>query len=71
MADQYMTGNLRPERLKQFGISSVDDLYDPVTNAKAALNILNSQGLNAWSVYKVEKDRILIIYLPQRMHMNH
>ena len=50
-----MTGNLRPERLKQFGISSVDDLYDPVTNAKAALNILNSQGLNAWSVYKSGK----------------
>ena len=50
-----MTGKLRPERLKQFGISSVDDLYDPVTNAKAALNILNSQGLNAWSVYKSGK----------------
>lgn len=46
-----MTGKLRPERLKQFGISSVDDLYDPVTNAKAALYILNTQGLTAWSVY--------------------
>ena len=54
-----MTGNLRPERLKQFGISSVDDLYDPVTNAKAALNILNSQGLNAWSVYKSGKGTYL------------
>ena len=47
-----MLGNLGPARRKQFGISSNEELWDPVTNAKAALMILNSQGLGAWSVYK-------------------
>jgi len=47
-----MLGDLGPARRKQFGISSNEELWDPVTNAKAALMILNSQGLGAWSVYK-------------------
>ena len=31
---------------------SNEDLKDPLTNAKVALDIRNTQGLNAWSVYK-------------------
>ena len=46
-----MIGNLGPARRKEFGISSNEDLKDPMTNARAALMVLNSQGLNAWSVY--------------------
>ena len=46
-----MLGRMGEERRKQFGISSNEQLYDPVVNAKAALAILNSQGLGAWSAY--------------------
>ena len=46
-----MRGRIGEERRKQFGISSNEELYDPVVNAKAALSILNSQGLTAWGAY--------------------
>ena len=46
-----MIGRMGEERRKQFGISSDEELYDPVVNAKAALSILNSQGLTAWGAY--------------------
>jgi murein DD-endopeptidase MepM/ murein hydrolase activator NlpD len=46
-----MLGRMGEERRKQFGISSNEELYDPVVNAKAALAILNSQGLGAWGAY--------------------
>lgn len=47
-----MIGDLGPERLKEFGISSNDKLKDPVVNAHAAKKIKESQGFSAWSVYK-------------------
>lgn len=47
-----MLGSMGPNRRKQFGISSNDQLYDPATNAKAALAIFRTQGPNAWSGYK-------------------
>lgn len=47
-----MIGNLGPERLRQFGISNNEQLFDPVTNAKAAFLIKQSQGFNAWTVHK-------------------
>jgi hypothetical protein len=47
-----MIGSLGPARLKEFGLSSEDQLLDPVTNAKAAYAIRKSQGLSAWTVYK-------------------
>lgn len=48
-----MLGKMGPERLKQFGISSNDQLFDPATNAKA-MAILSKQGadFNPWSVFK-------------------
>ena len=49
-----MLGRMGEERRKQFGISSNEQLYDPVVNAKAALAILNSQGLGAWGAYTNE-----------------
>jgi hypothetical protein len=47
-----MIGNLGPARRKQLGISSNEQLFDPVTNAKAAKLIKDSQGWNAWTVHK-------------------
>lgn len=46
-----MLGRLGPERRAQFGIDQNTDLYDPLTNARAALFIYKKQGLRAWSTY--------------------
>lgn len=46
-----MLGAMGPSRLKALGLSSNDQLFDPVNNAKAAVMILRGQGLKAWSVY--------------------
>lgn len=48
-----MLGSMGPERLKQFSITSNDQLFDPVTNAKA-MAILSKQGadFNPWSAFK-------------------
>lgn len=57
-----MYGGLGPARMKQFGLKSEKDLFDPETNVKAAKQILGSQGLGAWSVYKSGKYKE---FLPQ------
>ena len=44
----YMLGE---ERRKRFGLKSNDELFNPITNAKAAYAILKQQGFGAWSVY--------------------
>lgn len=47
-----MLGGMGPERVRQFGLSSYNDLFDPVTNAKAALDLLRSKrGAKHWSTY--------------------
>ena len=46
-----MLGSMGPARRKTFGISANEELFDPMTNARAAFSIYNSQGLGAWSVY--------------------
>jgi lysozyme-like protein len=47
-----MLGSMGPQRRKQLGISSNDDLYDPVTNARAMMLISNG-GTNwkPWTTY--------------------
>lgn len=47
-----MLGGMGPERRQQFGIASNEELYDPLTNAKAAKAIYDQQGLGAWSVHR-------------------
>ncbi len=47
-----MLGSMGPSRRKSFGITSNEQLYNPMTNAKAAKKIYDGQGWNAWSVYK-------------------
>jgi hypothetical protein len=57
-----MYGGLGPARMKQFGLKSEKDLFNPETNVRAAKQILGSQGLGAWSVYKSGKYKE---FLPQ------
>ena len=47
-----MLGGMGPDRRKKFGLSSNEDLYDPLTNAKVAYAISN-QGTNfkPWTTY--------------------
>jgi hypothetical protein len=42
-----MIGSLGPARLKQFGLSNNEELFDPLTNARIAYII--SEGGNNWS----------------------
>lgn len=47
-----MLGSLGPARRRQFGLSSNDQLYDPLTNAKAAVAISGGgSSFSAWSTY--------------------
>ena len=46
-----MLGGMGPERRKAFGLTSNEDLYDPLTNMKAAYEIYKTQGLEAWGAY--------------------
>ena len=46
-----MLGDLGPERRAQFGLRSNEELYDPVTNIRAAKKIYDTQGLGAWGAY--------------------
>lgn len=52
LAQINMIGSMGPERLKQFGLSSPDQLFDPLTNLKVAYQ-LSGGGTNftAWSTY--------------------
>jgi tape measure domain-containing protein len=47
-----MLGGMGPERRRQFGIGSNNQLFDPATNANAARQVYQSQGFGAWSVYR-------------------
>lgn len=46
-----MIGSLGPERIRQYGLRSADDLKDPETNARVAAQLLRSSGLSAWGAY--------------------
>ena len=46
----------------EFGIDSNEQLKDPLTNMKAAKDIYDREGLNAWSVYK---NGTYLDFLPQ------
>ena len=49
LAQINMLGSMGPARLKQFGLKSNDQLFDPVNNLKAAKAIQASSGWGAWS----------------------
>lgn len=46
-----MIGSLGPARRKTFGISSNTALYDPLTNAKAAVAVSGNKSFAAWSTF--------------------
>lgn len=46
-----MIGSLGPARRARYGLKSNEDLYDPITNARVALDIYQQQGLSAWGPY--------------------
>jgi len=47
-----MLGSLGPARRRQYGLSSNDQLFDPLTNAKAAVAISGGgSSFGAWSTY--------------------
>lgn len=50
-----MIDEIGEERRQEFNLKSNEQLYDPLTNVRAAASILKSQGLPAWSVYKSGK----------------
>lgn len=47
-----MIDRLGPERARALGITNYEKLKDPNINARGMKLILNSQGFNAWSVYR-------------------
>lgn len=57
-----MIDELGPERARALGIKDYNQLKDPNINARAMKMILNSQGLNAWSVHR---NRLHLQYLPE------
>lgn len=53
-----MLGQMGVNRLRQFGISSNEDLYDPATNMRAAFSLYQARGgsLYDWGAYKGEEN---------------
>jgi len=52
-----MEDRFKEQRLKLFGISSIEELYDPIVNVMAAKALYDERGggengLKAWSAYK-------------------
>lgn len=46
-----MLGRMGDERRRAFGLRSNEDLFDPLTNLKAARKIYDSQGIGAWGAW--------------------
>lgn len=47
-----MLGGMGDQRRRELGLGSNEELFDPATNARAALHIYKSQGPGAWSVIR-------------------
>jgi hypothetical protein len=47
-----MKGALGPQRRKRFGITSDAQLFDPLTNARAAHKVYLDSGWKAWTTYR-------------------
>lgn len=57
-----MIDNLGRERRRSYGLKKDEDLWDPAINVRAAKKVHESQGLNAWTVYRTGAYRQ---YLPE------
>jgi hypothetical protein len=47
-----MIGDLGPQRLRSYGLTSAEDLKDPETNARVMSGIFKAGGKNAWGSYR-------------------
>jgi hypothetical protein len=47
-----MLPKFEAERFPLFGITSIDELYDPITNVIAAKRLFDKYGFKAWGAYK-------------------
>ncbi len=62
-----MIGNLGPARRQQFGLSDNSELFDPLTNAKAAYAIWNGDDANlgrAWAIDRGVNQTRYLQFLP-------
>ena len=55
-----MTGSMGPDRRKKYGLSSNEDLYDPLTNARIAYQMSN--GGKNWSAWSTKNTALDIIH---------
>lgn len=46
-----MIDELGPDRMRRYGLKSYNDLKDPLTNLRVALQIYREQGIGAWGAY--------------------
>jgi hypothetical protein len=51
LAQINMIGNLGPARLREFGLKTNEQLFDPQTNLNAAKKVKDSSGFGAWTTY--------------------
>lgn len=54
-----MRGSMGPDRREKYGLSSNDDLFDPLTNAKIGFKM--SQGGTAWGPWTTQKKALEIL----------
>jgi hypothetical protein len=55
-----MTGAMGPARREKYGLSSNEDLYDPLTNAKIAYQMSN--GGKNWSAWSTKNTALSVIH---------
>lgn len=52
IAQVNMEGALMAERLKEFGLSHPEQLFDPATNIRCAFIVYQQQGWDAWGAFR-------------------
>lgn len=57
-----MKGDMGPERRAQWGLKGNEELYNPETNARAALDLYRHGGMGHWSTYKSGANRPYLAY---------
>ena len=61
-----MIGNLGPDRLRRYGLTSAEDLKDPETNARVMASMFKTDGITAWGAYK---DKRYLQYMSEARRM--
>jgi AraC-like DNA-binding protein len=61
-----MIGNLGPDRLRRYGLTSAEDLKDPETNARVMASMFKTDGITAWGAYT---DKRYLQYMAEARRM--